>query len=158
MIVKIPNQESFVVSGTNGQMVGNLESGDYSIVSFSVSKVGRSASDLTIEIDYTDSIGERRTILKQVQLNSQVLSSNVTGMPSGMSGNFAGGEFPQQGKTNSNNYVKIGILLIVIVALGFVYLKYSKKIKELFKKINFKKKNKVGSSEIPSWVKNFKEK
>lgn len=158
MIVRIPDQEGYIVSGTNGQMVGNLESGDYSIVSFSVSQIGKSASDLTVEIDYTDSIGERRTVLKQVQINSQVSLSNSTGMPSAMSGSFAGGEFPQQGKTNSNNYIKIGILLIVIVALIFVYFKYSKKIKESFKKINFKKKNKVGSSEIPSWVKNFKEK
>src|SRR4030042_2100237 len=40
MIVRIPEQESYKSTGTNGQMVGNLESGDYTIVSFSIASIG----------------------------------------------------------------------------------------------------------------------
>ena len=38
VIVRIPEQDNFQATGTDGQMVGNLESGDYSIVSFEISK------------------------------------------------------------------------------------------------------------------------
>ncbi len=36
MIVRVPEQDSFEVSGTDGQMIGNLDSGDYSTVAFTV--------------------------------------------------------------------------------------------------------------------------
>ncbi len=68
VIVKIPEQENFETIGTSGQMVGNLENGDYSMVSFEIREKSRTAGQkpLRVQIDYTDTIGERRTVLKEV--------------------------------------------------------------------------------------------
>ena len=52
MIVRIPEQNGFRVTGTNGQMVGNLDSGDYTIASFSLAAIGRNSENLTVQIDY----------------------------------------------------------------------------------------------------------
>lgn len=153
MIVRIPEQENFRVTGTNGQMVGNLVSGDYTLVGFNIVATGKpsiSGKNLTVEVDYTDNIGERRSLLKEVQFNSAYSSNYTSGS---MSGNFVRG----QSTKSKNNYTLIGIILIILVILGFVYFKYSKKINSSFKKLSAKKP-KTGSAEIPSWVKNFKEK
>lgn len=71
MIVRIPDQNDFRVSGTNGQMVGNLNAGDYTIVSFTLNPVGRSSNrTLDVEIDYTDSIAVRRSVIKEISFGS----------------------------------------------------------------------------------------
>jgi hypothetical protein len=154
VIVRIPDQTDFKVTGaTNGQMVGNLNSGDYTLAGFNIVSIGRSSGsekNLTVEIDYTDNIGVRRTLLKQVQINSPGISNYTSGA---MSGNFVRGT-----KKSGNSYTLIGIILIILVILVFVYFKFKKQIhNSLFKKLSAKKP-KTGSAEIPSWVKNFKEK
>lgn len=68
VIAKIPEQQNFDTIGTSGQMVGNLENGDYTMVSFDLKQKTRGAGKkpLDVQIDYTDTIGERRHIIKQV--------------------------------------------------------------------------------------------
>ena len=39
VVVRIPEQEGFKATGTDGQMVGNLDAGDYTIVSFSITSM-----------------------------------------------------------------------------------------------------------------------
>jgi len=39
VVVRIPEQNNFRVTGTDGQMVGNLASGDYTVVGFAVSPI-----------------------------------------------------------------------------------------------------------------------
>lgn len=67
VIVKIPSQKNFEATGTSGQMVGTLDNGDYTLISFEVAKK-RSAENNTLkfQIDYTDTIGERRNVIKEV--------------------------------------------------------------------------------------------
>lgn len=80
VIVKIPEQENFDTVGTSGQMVGNLENGDYSMVSFELKEKTRTAAKkiLLVQIDYTDNIGERRTVIKEV-----VYEAGASTMPAG---------------------------------------------------------------------------
>ncbi|MBN1644570.1 hypothetical protein JW851_00830 [Candidatus Woesearchaeota archaeon] len=68
VIVKLPEQQNFDTVGTSGQMVGNLEDGDYSMVSFEIKEKARTTGKKTllVQIDYTDNIGERRTVIKEV--------------------------------------------------------------------------------------------
>ena len=159
MIVRIPEQDGYKITGTNGQMVGNLESGDYTIASFSVASVERDAGNLIVQIDYTDGIGERRSVLKEVT-NSQSSSTvgNITDgtLPEGVSGKFVMGDFPSQKNSNTKWYIITGVLVLVLIGL-FAYSKNTKKINGFFSNIN--KKNLRDNSAIPpEWVKKVKEK
>lgn len=153
MIVRIPEQEGFRVTGTNGQMVGNLDSGDYTITSFSLVSVGRNPGNLKVQIDYTDSIGVRRSVLKEVQFNSQSSGNMTAGNLSiGAYGNFQRGNFSNT-NTNKNTkwYIMTGVLLVILIGL-FIYSKRKKKINE------FKKHSKKDDSETPEWIRKVKEK
>jgi hypothetical protein len=90
VIVRIPEQDSFQAEGTSGQMVGNLENGDYTLVGFTVQSKGRnSANKLQVQIDYTDSIGERRSVTKEVALEiGQTAMSAANGQQSNSSSRF----------------------------------------------------------------------
>ena len=154
MIVRIPEQDSYKVTGTNGQMIGNLESGDYTITSFSLTSVGRNPGNLIVQIDYTDSIGVRRSLLKEVQFGSQS-SLNMTGNFSSTTKNFPGGDFPgMQSKKPKWPYFLAGGLLLLIIGF-FVYGKYKKSIKSFF---NREKKNVSKDTDVPEWIKKVKEK
>jgi LPXTG-motif cell wall-anchored protein len=153
MIVRIPDQAGFRVTGTNGQMVGNLASGDYTVTSFSLVALGRSHGNLTVQIDYTDNIGVRRSVLKQVPFNS-LSSGNVTAgsLPNGAYGNFQRGNLSASAsKKNSNTkwYIITGVLLVILIGLYIIYKK---------RKNTHKKNSKKDNSETPEWIRKVKEK
>jgi hypothetical protein len=154
MIVRIPEQDNYKVTGTNGQMIGNLESGDYTITSFSLVSVGRNPGNLIVQIDYTDSIGERRSVLKEVQFGSQS-SGTIIGNFSGTTRDFPGGNFPgMQTKKPKWPYFLAGGLLLIIIGF-FVYQKHKKSINLFFKR---EKKNISKSIDVPEWINKVKEK
>jgi len=89
--VKIPEQPGWRVTGTNSVIIGNLNEGDYTIASFNLQQTGNvanqsirtrtqnntlaqrpSTQDLTVEVDiiYTDSRGNRNTVMKQVPVDA----------------------------------------------------------------------------------------
>jgi len=103
--VKIPEQENFMTVGAPGSIVGNINSGDYTIVSFQIqpktlgmpqgknvteeerqklreSLAARKATgtNLEVQIDYTDIISKRRTVMKNVSLSLESTLSNVSGV------------------------------------------------------------------------------
>ena len=152
MIVRIPEQEDYTATGTNGQMVGNLDAGDYTIVSFTLSSTKRDAGDLIVQIDYTDNIGERRSVTKEISLSGSSTSisntSNMTGM--------ATGEFPEgfQRRNSFNaNYIIIPLVILVLLAGGFFGYKNKEKIIGMIKR---KKKDKTSKNETPEWIKKTK--
>jgi hypothetical protein len=153
MIVRIPEQEDYVTTGTNGQMVGNLDAGDYTIVSFSLTSTTRNAEDLEVQIDYTDNIGERRSVIKEISLSgssTSVNTSDMTGMATGMpNGNF------QRKNTFNASYIIIPLIILFLLVGGFVAYKKKEKIISLIKK---KKKEKKNADEIPEWIKKTKDK
>jgi hypothetical protein len=159
MIVRIPIQEGYTTTGTNGQMVGNLESGDYTIVSYTLSQTRGSTGILDVQIDYTDNIGERRTVLKEIQLSSQIISnfsSNFSGseLPGGF---IPGGNFPGMQKKAKWPYFLAGSLIVIIV--GFIlYVKYKKQIKSFLKKKEKKGILDEKKEDVPEWIKKVKEK
>jgi len=170
VVVRIPEQEDFMVTGTDGQMVGNLESGDYTVVGFSISEkfaqAGlRNASQqarprepgminmtsskkLKFDIYYTDNIGERRVVNMEVPYSTKTNLSMMGNSSMRRNGNF-------QGATGSNSSKSSGTFLIIaivcIVAVLIIYLKFfrhpGKKREELLRK---------GRSEEPEWVRSAK--
>jgi hypothetical protein len=182
VVVRIPEQESFKATGTDGQMVGNLDSGDYTIVSFSVSAIMQrnpqdtnpneemkkefnsenKNSNLKFEIYYTDELGERRIVNMELPLQ---MTSAVTGVEGEMPEGFGGG----RGNNNqtsfwSSGYIKGAIIFIVLILFFVLYRKYPKQIKGFCNRLKQKikelliKKKSTNNSEIPDWIKNDRKK
>lgn len=151
LIIRIPEQESYKVSGTNGQMVGNLDSGDYTITSFSLTQVkrGSDSSPLRVQLDYTDSIGERRSLVKEVQfISTSPVNVSMNGNGQIPSGNFPRGNFPQQ--QSSSVFTSIWFWLIIVALAGAGYW-YYRKVK-LNKTSGSERSSQKGSKKVPEWV------
>ncbi len=170
VIVKIPKQDNFMVTGTDGQMVGNLESGDYSIVSFEISqKMSKSPQDiedsetnsqkmpaqqtsnnLTFDIYYTDNIGVRR--IETMELPVYITNSNLSAEM---------GAFGKRGGSSISWYVYLIIIAVLLTFFIIIYKKFPEQTKKFINKINprklFKKKESQ-KTDIPDWIKKSKEK
>jgi hypothetical protein len=148
--VKIPEQPDYIVSGSNSAIIGNLDKGDYTLVSFQIisrnvmSNVtgtggsGRtlrnnqsgspgffrnatSNNGLRIIIEYTDTTGQRVSVEKNVSINFR--SSTSTGTGTNING-----------RSSSTSFIGSTMFwVIIIVVLGvigfFVYKKFMPKKK-----------------------------
>ncbi|MEM5799328.1 MAG: hypothetical protein QXZ43_01520 [Candidatus Aenigmatarchaeota archaeon] len=123
VIVKIPQQENFMTTGISDQIIGNLVAGDYTLVSFDIvpkRNISRVANELTVQIDYTDILGERRSIKKNVDV---VFRGNAT-LP------FTR---PQQFRGSQNQarfqwyYIVMAVVALVIIYIAFKKIAYKKK-------------------------------
>ena len=141
VIVKVPEQENFETIGTSGQMVGNLENGDYTMVSFEIKEKSRVPGKklLRIQIDYTDTIGERRHVIKEVVYETGGMMPSPASMSEEerekMREQFAGrmgGRFPFQ-PAEKEIYQEWWFWAIILAVL-FVGWKVFKKIKEMKKR------------------------
>ena len=157
--VIVPQQNGWQVSGSNSVIIGNLNKGDYTVASFNlvstqqmtdledqnlkrvdVQEMTRQrptvqeSNGLIIQIAYTDTIGERKLIEKEVAINSpQNIGSE---MPLVKTGRI------QQNAFETYKWYIVGFIILIT---GLVlYSKYRKrklidpqfKIKDLFQKLN----------------------
>jgi hypothetical protein len=162
VVVRIPEQEGFSVVGTDGQMVGNLDSGDYTIVGFTISQTGRPSIDqkaaLEFDIYYTDNIGERRITKMELPLELGSFGSNNTTMtPYGERGDF-NGDFPSRSKASWSGWYTVVIIVVILFILWIIYRR-SRFLRRLRRKTRRAlKKGKTIDGEIPDWIKNVKDK
>lgn len=127
VIVKIPEQDNFVAVGTAGQMVGNLDDGDYTIVGFDVNKIQQSTGNVIIfQIDYTDNIGERRSQYLELILD-------LSGTMTVSSGELPAG-FPKNGSKSGVPPETSNTWMWIVGGLAIILLIFRKKIFGLFKK------------------------
>lgn len=85
IIVRIPSQDNFKVMDNNGQMVGNLDTGDYTLVSFNLMSKDAQPGDnnLLFDIHYTDALGERRIASLEIPLRMMAGTSPTGAMVPG---------------------------------------------------------------------------
>ncbi|MDD5331422.1 MAG: hypothetical protein PHE43_01185 [Candidatus Nanoarchaeia archaeon] len=138
--VRIPEQDYFTTELISASIVGNLESGDYTLVGFQIvpktttsvpteetdesgqkgfggpSSVSQEKQDLKIQIDYTDPLGTRRTVYETVPIS-----------PSSLTGTSATVDVSTMGTRSSGGFFKIGgfwFWIVVVAILGFIGKKY----------------------------------
>ncbi|MBS3175310.1 hypothetical protein J4440_05495 [Candidatus Woesearchaeota archaeon] len=120
--VKLKDQEDFDLIGANSYIIGNLNNGDYTILNvLAVPKEERNSDKLKLNlaIDYTDIVGNRRTLNKEVDVplttkTKKELNDLTT---------FAVYDETEQNKNEPSKffmYLSL-ILVIAIVAVIFYY-------------------------------------
>jgi len=134
VIVRIPEQEAYKTIGTNGQMVGNLEAGDYTIVAFDVQKTNRGEDTLSLEISYTDSIGERRVQNLDISMSSGTAMIYNESSTSTLPTDFAQRRKQMLTQQSTGTSPWTYLLYVIIVLAVVILIVKRKKIKELFHK------------------------
>lgn len=113
--VNVPEQRGWEVSGSSSSIIGNLNQGDYTIASYTMS--GRTET-INLEVAYTDTMGIRQLVKKTVKVGS---SMNNTRIMHSMKSRTRG-----QQTTNSTNYTWYLIGGIVLVVGYYYFRKYKK--------------------------------
>jgi len=142
--VSIPDQKGWKVSGIDSVIIGNLNTGDYTIASFNLQQEVEGAlrgpsennessqvppslsanqpSVLNIEISYTDTQGERHTVTKEVDINPSTTGSTPDGMVYGGRPGRHGNAM--QKTTTATKWIGIGIVGLTIFVV--VHKRYKK--------------------------------
>ncbi|MEM2989637.1 MAG: COG1361 S-layer family protein [Halobacteria archaeon] len=83
IVVFIPHQQGMSMSGSSSTVIGNLDPGDYTFASFqisrnftSIARTQENPNKLLVGIQYTDTLGQRQTLFKEVALQS--MSTGIT--------------------------------------------------------------------------------
>jgi len=138
--VRIPDQDNFQISGSSSSIIGNLDKGDYTIVSFQISSMPSNFqtgtrltennytrpteninNDLRVIIQYTDTTGERHEVEKYVPIQFRDINSSDQTTT-----------FRQ--RTNSMTSIIYYIVIIVVVIIGVVVFKKRNWIRKKKKK------------------------
>jgi hypothetical protein len=120
VIVGIPDQDAFKATGTSRTILGNLNAGDYTLATFQVIPVNQGSNtgnrSLTVEISYTDTLGIRRTIDKDVRLDMTPITNRTSARP---------GQFGTSSNSSGNGllYIGIGVAGVAVIAAFFILRK-----------------------------------
>ena len=162
LIVRIPPQPDFRVVGTNGQIVGNLNSGDYTIATFDIIPTGQGGGNKTLEVelDYTDAIGVRRTVFENISYNfATSAASSISPGTASASGNGVyfssnGGNSTGYRTANRSIFSKalfwIAVAAILLIA-GIIAYTSRKKKRGPGEKTE-KSRDIKDNSKVPDWV------
>ena len=132
--VRIPLQQGFRVLGSRDSIVGNLDKGDYTIVSFQITPSTGSrgeregdegmdrfrehfaeGSNLDVVIEYTDTTGVRRSLEKTVSIQFRSASTIEGG-----AGEHAA-QFGGAGRQRQSFWKRPWVIAVVVLIAGFVY-------------------------------------
>ncbi len=144
LIIRIPEQESYRITGASANVIGNLDAGDYTLASFQVNSGALNVTDIPfrqrdfvqenvtretiretgprnvlVELSYTDELGIRRTTQKEVRV--ELAGTGVTGAVTRMSGESSG--------TGGNGFLYIGTGVAGIIAIAVLFRIWHKKKK-----------------------------
>lgn len=127
--VSVPKQDNWRVAGSDSVIIGNLDSGDYTIASFSLQSARNFSPDLRVDrtltnrnelqllISYTDTRGTRQRVVKTLSVNPRSASA----------GTMAQSAYPgRRIQTSSPSYTKYIFALVLLVLVYIAYKRYGK--------------------------------
>jgi hypothetical protein len=126
--VLIPKQTGWAASGSNSVIVGNLNSGDYTVATFTLTQK-QPSQNLLVDLVYTDTQGKRHTVEKTVGMQGSDGSMMMDG--NNATGNGASSASPSEnfqryggqrsmipgmgGRSSSTNTVQTAVRNVIIV-------------------------------------------
>lgn len=118
--INFNNQEDFDLLGTPSYIIGNLNSGDYTIVSaFIKPKENNKELKLKLNIDYTDIIGTRRTIHKEIP----VLMTTQTEKGFNELTSFVIYNGEENKNSSPNIFMYISLILVAVIIGLIIYFR-----------------------------------
>lgn len=114
--VTIPEQSDFKITGSSSSIIGSLAKGDYSVASFQIESLSRSSSALNVEIQYTDTTGERQTLTKTVEIPYTTSSAASTSSKISTTG------YAVSTNGSSNSLLVIGFVISMVLTIGVIIL------------------------------------
>ncbi len=82
VVVSVPNQDGWAVTGSSSAIIGNLDKGDYTVASYTIQRKPTDnrqlQSTIDIRVDYTDTKGARQTVIKEVDYGATTSTANAT--------------------------------------------------------------------------------
>ncbi len=155
--VRIPQQEGFNVMGSRDSIVGNLDKGDYTIVSFNIISGGMNftgerrqtgASQVSAEelerirqqfrnqntnlkviIDYTDTTGMRQTVKKTVPVQFRTGGTSETASASG------GMHARSRQTTGTSSWLSTAVIILIAIVALFIYYKKKSEVNKIIKTV-----------------------
>ncbi|MEM7821780.1 MAG: hypothetical protein QXX38_03155 [Candidatus Aenigmatarchaeota archaeon] len=135
VIVKIPQQQSLRLTGSSTNILGNLNAGDYTLATFQISFVNftriTSSREMTrnftseernllVEISYTDALGIRRSVQKEISLGSrEIITSSVA---------------RSLAQRNQQGILTPGIIYIIVGVIGIIFVVVFLKLRKRFQR------------------------
>lgn len=128
--VSVQDSNNWKVSGRSSEIIGNLNKGDYTTTSFDMTN--QKGGELNFEIEYTDTMGLRQIISKQVEMSDSLNSNSTINMDKTQMAGTQRAKGPMGGLANAgasltNLALNAGISLVVIIAGIFGFRYYRKK-------------------------------
>ncbi len=114
--VTIPEQSDFKIAGSSSSIIGSLAKGDYSVASFQIESLSRSSSALNVEIQYTDTTGERQTLTKTVEIPYTTSSVASTSSKISTTG------YAVSNNRSNNSLLVIGFVISMVLTIGVIIL------------------------------------
>lgn len=95
VLVWIPQQQGISISGSASTVIGNLDPGDYTFANFQISKnftdTTKGPYKLLIGIQYTDTLGQRQALTREVMIQPQVAQPASSSQNSDSTMTYLGG-------------------------------------------------------------------
>lgn len=108
LTLEIPKQDNIIIKGPKTNIVGDLDSNDYTTASFEAIP---SKGEITIKISYTDSINKRRYLEKTVLFEPEYFQDRTNG------------------KQKMSIWLYLFWLLIIVLVVRYFYLRHKRKKK-----------------------------
>jgi hypothetical protein len=105
LTIEIPKQKHIEIKGANRNIVGDLDSNEYSTADFEVASAG---GDINLNLYYTDSISVRRTLNKTITFDPEYFQNRAT-----------------DAKSSKTKYL-IPIVILIVIGI-IVYRKFKKR-------------------------------
>ena len=119
--VKIPEQQDFAILGAPSYIIGNLNSGDYTLLT-TLLKPKKQINEgdllnLNLIIEYTDTIGNRRSVAKELPITITPQIKNGFG---DLAGNLVSLSGPRKPVSAGPSLVTYGTWLLILILIGLV--------------------------------------
>ncbi len=124
--IKLGNQEDFELLGTSDSIIGNLNAGDYTIISTFVrpKDPNKENLNLKLQIDYTDVVGNRRTLNKNIPVSmTYQVKKGFTDLVNAVIVD------PNLKKSSGSKFFVYTILILIIAILAIIFY-YRRKNKD----------------------------
>ncbi|MFH1510749.1 MAG: COG1361 S-layer family protein [Candidatus Woesearchaeota archaeon] len=140
--VVIPQQQAWRATGSNSMIIGNLNTGDYTVASFGLQNMQarqqnrtqgtlpqsagqntESQNTIKVQVAYTNTMGKREVVEKEVYINPQTLAASVT--TAVQTATVPYGRMQQQSFFSKYKWYIVVLFVLLIVGAG--YYRYHKK-------------------------------